>query len=137
MSEAKLHSSAVGAGQRWPMRLGLAAGIVLLAIGLRFLLWPDAATRTFGLGGKPDHHALDAVIGLRDLWLGELAIAFAIGRQWLALAMWLLLGAVVCLGDAWIVVTHDGPLTAWAFHLGSGLFCAVLGWRCRKLAAMS
>ena len=109
---------------------GVAAGVVLLVIGIRFLVWPEAATRAFGLGGRPPSTALDAVIGLRDLWLALLAIAFALLREWRALALWLLLGAGVCLGDAAIVAHHGGPWTALLFHGTSGLLCGLAGWRC-------
>ena len=114
--------------------LAAAAGVVLLVIGLRFLLTPELATRTFGLGSKPTAAALDAVIGLRDLWLAGLAIAFAVLREWRALALWLLRGTGVCFGDALVVASQGGPWPALAFHAVSGLFCAGLGWRCWRLA---
>ena len=122
-------------GQRWLLWLGGGAGLVLLVIGLRFLIVPEAATRTFGLGARPDAATLDAVIGLRDLWLAGLALAFAILREWRALALWLLLGAGVCAGDAVIVARHGGPGLALAFHVVSGVVCALAGWRCWRRAA--
>ena len=118
--------------------LGGTAGLVLLVIGVRFVLWPEAATRTFGLAGKPPAAALNAIIGLRDIWLAGRALAFAALREWRALALWLLLGAAVCLGDALIVAAHGPPHAgpaALAFHGASGVFCAGLGWRCWRLAA--
>ena len=114
--------------------LGAAAGFVLLVIGVRFLVTPEQATRTFGLGSTPAATALDAVIGLRDIWLALLAIALAALREWRALALWLLLGAGVCVGDAAVVASHGGPWPALAFHGLSGAFCAGLGWRCWRLA---
>ena len=122
-------------GQRWLLWLGGGAGLVLLVIGLRFLIVPEAATRTFGLGARPDAATLDAVIGLRDLWLAGLALAFAILREWRALALWLLLGAGVCAGDALIVAGNGGPATALAFHIVSGLFCVIVGRLCWRRAA--
>ena len=110
--------------------LGAGAGFVLLVIGVRFLAWPQAATWAFGLGGRPTPVALDALIGLRDVWLALLAVAFAILRERRALALWLLLGAGVCVGDALVVGWHGGPWPALAFHAASGVFCAVVGWRC-------
>lgn len=114
--------------------LGGGAGVILLVIGVRFLVTPEAATRTFGLGKTPPASALDAVIGLRDIWLAGLAIGFAALREWRALALWLLLGTGVCVGDALIVATHGGPWSSLAFHGGSGVFCAVVGASCWRVA---
>lgn len=113
--------------------LGAAAGFVLLVIGLRFLLVPQSAQRTFGLPAQLSGHELPAIIGLRDLWLAGLAIGFAWLRQWRALALWLLLGAGVCLADGILVATSSGKPWAMAFHWGSGLFCLVLGLRCWRI----
>lgn len=115
--------------------LGAAAGLVLLIIGIRFLIVPDSAQRTFGLPARLTGNELHAIIGLRDVWLAGLAIAFAALRQWRSLALWLLLGAGVCLGDGLIVAISSGKAWAMAFHWGSGVFCLVLGslcWRMEK-----
>ncbi len=121
-------------GPRWLLRLGGGAGFVLLVIGIRFLFVPEAANRTFGIGGKPTTTTLDAIIGLRDFWLGGLAIAFALLREWRALALWLLMGSGVCAGDALIVAANGGPAAALAFHISSGVFCALVGWGCWRHA---
>lgn len=115
---------------------GLAAfaSVLLAIIGIRFLILPEDATRTFGLGGKPLASSLDAAIGLRDLWLAGLGLAFAWLRDWRALALWLGLGSAVCFGDAVIVIRHGISPAAVAFHVASGVFCAVVGWRCWRLA---
>lgn len=115
--------------------LGALAGAVLLLIGIRFLLVPESATRTFGLPPAKTGAALQQVIGLRDVWLALLAVAFAALREWRALALWLLLGAGVCLADAGIVWAAAGHPAAVAFHLGSGVFCLILGLACRRRAA--
>lgn len=108
------------------------AGIILTVIGIRFLLYPDSAARFFGLTGRPNGFQLHAIIGLRDLWLGGLALAFCWLGEWRALTLWLGLGALVCFGDAGIVAGAEGKPLAIAFHLVSGVFCsvlAVLSWR--------
>ena len=118
--------------------LGGGAGLVLFVIGIRFLVVPEQATRNFGIGPRPAVETLDAIIGLRDLWLGGLAVAFALLREWRALAVWLTMGAGVCVGDAWLVAAQGGPRggfgPAFAFHAASGAFCAAVGWRCWRLA---
>ena len=114
------------------MTLAALAGVILTVIGLRFLAYPDSASRFFGLIGRPNGFQLHAVIGLRDLWLGGLALAFCWLGEWRALTLWLGLGALVCFGDAGIVAGADGKPLAILFHLVSGVFCsvlAVLAWR--------
>lgn len=112
--------------------LGALAGLVLLVIGIRFLLVPGSAVRTFGLTAGVKGAELHYIIGLRDIWLALLAIAFAALREWRALALWLLVGAGVCFADGLIVLGAGGHKLAIAFHTGSGIFCLLLGlasWR--------
>lgn len=115
--------------------LGVFAGALLFLIGVRFLLVPDSAVFTFGLANAPAASTgLEGVIGLRDLWLGALAVAFALLKDWRALGLWLLMGALVCWADALIVASNSGPPLAIAFHALSGVFCLAVGygaWRRR------
>lgn len=128
MSEAGARS------EKRSTRLGLIlaalAGVALTLIGVRFLLWPEAAARFFGVGSRPAGVELHGVVGIRDLWLGALAIAFAILRDYRALALWLGFGALVCLADAAVVMTATAKPAAVAFHLASGVFCALAGMLC-------
>lgn len=113
----------------WP---GVFFGAVLMAIGVRFLIVPDGASATFGLGRAAEAPSLHYVIGLRDLWLGALAIVFAWLRDWRALFLWLAMGVAVCLSDASIVWAFGGPKAAVMFHTGAGVLCAGLAfgaWR--------
>lgn len=117
--------------------LGVFAGALLFLIGVRFLVVPDGAAFTFGIAkAPPDSAALHHVIGLRDLWLGGLAVAFALWRDWRSLALWLLLAVGVCWADAAIVAANGGAPLAIGFHVGSGIFCLVLGvaaWRAYRV----
>lgn len=113
--------------------LAVLAGALLFLIGIRFLVVPDSAARTFGLARQLKGGELHAIIGLRDLWLGALAVLLALLGEWRALALWLLLGAAVCLADAVIAGTSSGHPLAIAFHAGSGVFCLALGWTLWKL----
>lgn len=119
--------------------LGIFAGVVLSVIGVRFLVDPKAAQHTFGLAKGLLDTELHRIVGLRDLWLGLLAVAFAALGEWRALALWFGLGVAVCLGDAAIVAVTTAKWWAVAFHLGSAVFCGLLGlasWRAhRRLAA--
>ena len=118
--------------ERRLLAAGALVGLVLAVIGVRFVVWPEAAIRFFGLPADGQGRGLAAVVGFRDLWLGGLAVAFAALREWRALALWLVLGAAVCVADAGLVWSSGGKASRIAFHLGSGVFCAVLGrlaWR--------
>ena len=117
--------------------LAIATGVVLSLIGLRFLLAPEAAATFFGIDRRNPGFAPHAAIALRDLWLGLLLVAFALLRDWRAVALWLGLATLVCFGDAAIAATSSGWWVSVAFHTGSGLFCGVLAtaaWRtaCRN-----
>ncbi len=112
--------------------LGALAGAALALIGVRFLVSPEAAARFFGVGARPTGHQLYQIVALRDLWLGGLAVGLAVLGERRALGLWLGLGALVCVADAAIVAAtapKAGPL---AFHLASGVFCAVVARFCFK-----
>lgn len=112
--------------------LTIATGVVLSLIGVRFLLQPEPAATFFGIDRRDPGFAPHAAIALRDLWLGVLVIAFAVLRDWRAVALWLALATLVCFGDAGIAATSSGRWVSVAFHSGSGLFCAALAalaWR--------
>jgi hypothetical protein len=127
-----------GKQRRTVMILGALTGLVLVVIGVRFLIVPSAAAKFFGIAPDAPTPALHYVIALRDLWLGGLAIAFALLREWRALALWLAMAVLVCFSDAVIAWTSSSRVLSVAFHIGSGIFCAVLAWlawRCRQTAA--
>lgn len=112
--------------------LAIGAGLLLTVIGVRFMIVPQSAASTFGLAKDFAGYELHHVVGLRDIWLGLLAMAFAALREWRALALWFGFGALVCFSDAAIVWVSSGKLAAVAFHFGSGVFCAWMGlalWR--------
>jgi hypothetical protein len=122
-------------GERWVMGLAIATGVVLLAIGLRFLLVPDQAARFFGLSQPPGVFDLHLVVALRDLWLAFILVFLALLREWRSLAISLGLGALVCFGDSLIVAASSGNRLAVAFHMVSGIFCAGLAlsaWGCSQ-----
>lgn len=102
------------------------AGVLLFAIGVRFLLAPDQAARTFGLAKEIAGFELHHVIGLRDLWLGALAAIFAALKDWRALAVWFGLGTLVCFSDAAIAAASSGRTGPILFHAACGVACAVL-----------
>lgn len=106
--------------------LGVFAGLLLTVIGLRFMMVPRTAANNFGLAREIAGYELHHMIGLRDIWLGLLAVALALLREWRALALWFAFGALVCFADAIIAAGSSGKPLAIAFHVGSGIFCAAL-----------
>ncbi len=119
-------------GKHYLKPLTIGAGVLLGIIGVRFLLVPEAAARTFGLARSGIVHELHHMIGLRDLWLSGILIVLAALGEWRAASVWLFLAAPVCFADAIIAGGSSGKAWAVAFHAGSGLVCLALGaaaWR--------
>ena len=115
--------------------LCLIGGVLLTVIGVRYFVTPEGAARTFGVPGRPGGHELYYIIGLRNVWLGLLAVALAALREWRALALWFGIGAIVCFADAWIAASSTGRLPQVAFHVGCGVACIGLAagsWRLWK-----
>mgnify|MGYP001481686989 CR=1 FL=1 len=106
--------------------LSVAAGVLLAVIGARFMIVPRTAANNFGLAKEIVGYELHQMVGLRDMWLGGLAVVFALMREWRALMIWFALGALVCWADASIAFYSSGKAVAVAFHALSGVFCAAL-----------
>src|SRR5262245_45064175 len=125
-------SPRVSAAQRWIVAICLIGGVLLAAIGVRYLLVPKSAAFTFGVAEPPHGHELHYIIGLRNVWLGLLVIGLALLHQWRALALWFGLGTIVCFADAGIAATSSGRLPQVVFHVACGFAClalTVLIWR--------
>jgi hypothetical protein len=118
--------------QRLVLGLCFGGGVILAVIGLRYFINPEHAARTFGVPDRPLGHELYYIIGLRNVWLGLLALAFAALREWRALALWFSFGAVVCFADASIAATSTGRWAQTSFHVVCGFACiglAAAAWR--------
>jgi hypothetical protein len=115
--------------------LCLLGGVLLTVIGVRYFVMPEQAALTFGVPRRPVAYELHAIIALRNVWLGLLAVGFALLRQWTALALWFGLGVFVCFGDAAIVLSTTGRWPQIAFHVGCGLACIVLAVAAWRFAA--
>lgn len=111
----------------------LIGGVLLTVIGIRFFITPESAARTFGVPGRPEGYELYYVIGLRNVWLGLLAVAFAAMREWRALALWFALGAIVCFADGSIAASSTGRVPQVAFHFACGVACVGLAAGCWRL----
>ena len=116
----------MGRSERFVFIFGIVGGVLLTVIGIRYFVTPEGAARTFGVPARPTGFELYYIIGLRNLWLGLLAVVFAALREWRALTVWFALGAIVCFADAAIAGASTGRLPQVAFHVGCGLACIAL-----------
>jgi hypothetical protein len=123
--------------RRIVLALCLAGGALLTLIGIRYFLVPQSAARTFGVPDRSEGFELHYVVGLRNVWLGLLAVAFATQREWRALALWFTAAVVVCFADGLIAATSTGSLPQVAFHLGCGVASAVLAVLCWRASPAS
>jgi hypothetical protein len=114
--------------QRIVLALCIGGGVILTVIGVRYFINPEHAARTFGVPDRPTGHELYYIIGLRNVWLGLLAVALAALREWRALALWFSFGAVVCFADASIAASSTGRWAQTTFHIACGLACIGLAW---------
>jgi hypothetical protein len=119
----------------WLAITAMAGGLLLTFIGVRFLVLPEQAAVTFGVPRRPSGHELYYIIGLRNAWLGLLAVAFATLRQWRALAVWFAMGTIVCFADAAIAASSTGKLPQIVFHISCGIASAVLAAALWRVAA--
>jgi Domain of unknown function (DUF4267) len=126
MRDAKAASRKLRRAERWVLTLGLVGGALLTAIGIRYFITPEGAARTFGVTARPAGYEFHYIIGLRNVWLGLLAVALAALREWRVLALWFGLGAFVCFADAAIAASATGRLPQIAFHVGCGFACVGL-----------
>jgi hypothetical protein len=115
----------------------LLGGVLLAVIGVRYLLLPEQAALTFGVPRRPTGHELYYIIGLRNLWLGLLAIGLALMRQWKGLVLWFGMGALVCFADAAIAAGSAGRWPHIAFHVGCGIACVALALMAARFARRS
>jgi hypothetical protein len=120
---------------RWLLlNVCLLGGALLTFIGIRYFLVPGSAARTFGVPARPTGFELHYILGLRNVWLGLLAVALALMREWRALALWFAGAVVVCFSDALIVTRSTGGLPQIAFHTSCGFASVVLALLCWRTA---
>jgi hypothetical protein len=110
--------------------LCLLGGILMTVIGVGYFVVPEQAARTFGVPGRPAGYELHHIIGLRNVWLGLLAVALAALREWRGLALWFAGAVAVCLADGLIAATSTGAVPQVALHFGYGIASAVLALLC-------
>ncbi|MET8250360.1 DUF4267 domain-containing protein [Micromonospora sp. NPDC005197] len=106
-----------------PLAYGLAVVLSLFVafIGARFLLVPQAAAAGYGVPARPDGDpAYLTIKGLRDLSYGLLGLALIAFTTADAVAWFMLIVALVPLGDTVIVLRNGGTkAVAFGIHLAT------------------
>ena len=96
----------------------LGAGIIV--IGARFLVAPQAAAAAYGLTDEQAAGASDpylAAKGVRDITSGVVAIVLLAAGKPRSLGGYLAAASIIPIGDAIIVLRHNGPkATAYGVH---------------------
>ncbi|MFI2650677.1 DUF4267 domain-containing protein [Micromonospora fulviviridis] len=108
-----------------PLAYGLAVVLSLFCvfIGARFLLAPQASAAGYGVPAKPDGDpAYLTIKGLRDLSYGLLGLALIAFTSADAVAWYMLVVALIPLGDTVIVLRHGGTkAVAFGIHFATAV----------------
>jgi hypothetical protein len=108
-----------------PIAYGLAVVVVVLVafIGLRFLLAPRAAAAAYGVPARQDGDpAYLTIKGLRDFALGLLGAALLAFAGAHASGWYMVVGAIIPLGDMLIVLRHGGSkAVAFGIHFATAV----------------
>ncbi|MGW1027464.1 DUF4267 domain-containing protein [Streptomyces sp. NPDC002577] len=101
--------------------LAVVLDLLVLFIGARFLLQPRPAATGYGVPAKPDGDAAYlAIKGLRDATFGILGLALLAFTGARAGAWFMLVVALVPLGDTLIVLRHGGTkAVAFGIHFAT------------------
>ena len=106
-----------------PLAYGLAAALVAMItfIGLRFLLVPRPAAAAYGVPATHDDAYL-SIKGLRDLTFGLLGAALLLFASSDAAGWFMLVAAIVPLGDTLVVLRHGGTkAVAFGIHFATAV----------------
>ncbi|MEU0567663.1 DUF4267 domain-containing protein [Nonomuraea sp. NPDC005983] len=103
--------------------LAIALDLLILYIGLRFLVVPQASAAGYGVAAKPDGDAAYLTIkGLRDFTFGVVGIALLAFVGARAEAWFMLAVAIAPLGDTLIVLRHGGTkAVAFGIHFATAV----------------
>lgn len=114
------------------MAAGLAGlmGVAIIVIGARYLLVPEATAATFGLPAAPSANRLAwlEVKGVRDIVSGLLGLLLIATAQFRELGWFLIVVALIPIGDALIVLRHRGSKRlAYGMHGGTAAVLIAIG----------
>lgn len=110
---------------------GLAYGInvLIIAIGVRFIVRPDAGATGYGIrlhAGQPRAYAMAK--GVRDIAMGIIGLLLLTQADSWAAGLHLLGGSLVAFGDAGVVLNNGGAVdTAFGVHFSTAVVVAMVG----------
>jgi len=100
--------------------LAIALDVFIVYIGVRFLLQPEPAASGYGVPSRPSAYL--SVKGVRDITYGVLGLALLAFAGHLAAAWFMLVVALVPLGDTLIVLRGGGTrATAFGIHFATAV----------------
>jgi hypothetical protein len=105
-------------------------GVLCLWIGARFLLVPEAAATGYGVpaSARGDARAYLTIKGMRDGVLGLITLALLLTGAHQAVALFLLVAAVIPIGDVVIVLRNGGSkVLAYTVHGATAVAMVVIG----------
>ena len=106
---------------------GLVAATIIF-IGVRFLLWPRTAADGFGVPAVDGAKAYLSAKGVRDIVSGLVVITLLIARQRLALGLFLMVAALIPVGDMVIVLRNKGrAAVAFGVHGATAVLLVLVG----------
>jgi Domain of unknown function (DUF4267) len=104
--------------------LAIVLNLLILLIGLRFLFVPWASAAGYGVPAKQDRAYL-TIKGIRDAGYGLIGLALLAFAGTQAEAWFMLIVALVPLGDTFVVLRNGGP-KAVAFGIHSATAAVIL-----------
>ncbi|WP_219468701.1 DUF4267 domain-containing protein [Nonomuraea rhizosphaerae] len=115
----------------WRRVTTAAAALTALAViffGLQFLISPGTAAASFGMDApQGDATGYFVVKGVRDVACGTVGLILLGTGHRRALGWVLLADAIIPIGDAIAVLTHNGsPAAAYGMHLGAAAVVVVV-----------
>jgi hypothetical protein len=104
--------------------------VAIVVIGARYVLAPEATAATFGLPASPSGEATAwlEVKGVRDIVSGLPGLALLAAGQFRELGWYLIIVALIPIGDALIVLRHGGSKgLAYGMHGGTAAVLVAVG----------
>jgi hypothetical protein len=110
--------------------LAALVGVGIIAIGARYLIAPIASGATFGFPGRPASDAAPwlNLKGVRDIVSGLVVFALLGTGQLHTVGIFMLVAALIPVGDALTVLRHGGSRSlAYGMHGGTAIAMVVIG----------